>query len=137
MKRHSFISALVILACSSCAPTGTTYFGFRVDIRSAPPPPRVVVVDEPAVAVVPGTQVYVVEDPSVSYDMFRYGSSWYICSGGYWYQSSSYRGSYDVVDVRYVPEEILTVPREHWKHHPHGGPPGQMKRRGERGGPGA
>ena len=68
-----------------------------------------VVVEEPAVAVVPATSVYVVTDPSVSYDMFRFGATWYLYSGGYWYRSSSHRGPFAAVDVRSVPREVVTV----------------------------
>jgi len=126
---------LLILAplLASCAAPGTTYYGFQLDISSAPPPPRVVFVQEPEIVVVPGTRVYVVSDPAVGYDMFRYGSYWYVSYEGYWYRSSSYGGRYTVISVRSVPQAIVTLPPERWKHHPHGGPPGQMKKRGRDG----
>jgi hypothetical protein len=60
--------------------------------------------------------------------MFRYGSSWYLSYGGYWYRSSDYRGHFRPVRVQSVSSAILRVPPERWKHHPHGGPPGQMGR---------
>jgi hypothetical protein len=129
MTRYAIRWALPALLCASCVAPGTTYFGFTTGVAAAPPPPRSVVVEEPAVAVA-GEGVYVVTDPAVRYDMFRFGATWYLYTDGYWYQSASYRGPFAVVDVRYVPREVVTVPPGHWKHHPHGGPPGLEKRRG-------
>ena len=132
MIRRIVRSASLALLCASCvAPNGATYLGFTVGVDGAPPPPAPVVVAEPAVAVVPDTEVYVVTDPSVPYDMFRYGASWYLFSGGYWYRAGSPRGPFAAVDVRTVPREVVSVPPGHWKHHPHGGPPGLAHRRGE------
>ena len=126
--------ALALLTVAACAPQAAigsrSYLGFSIDISSAPPPPRILVMEQPAMERVPSTSVfYVVNDPG--YDLFRYGETWYVLSGGFWYRASSYSGPYTVIDVRRVPRAILTVPARHWKHHPHGGPPGQMsKRRG-------
>lgn len=127
MTRFSW--ALPALVCASCLAPGTTYVGFSTGVEAAPPPPPAVV-EEPPVALAPGTSVYVVTDPSVRYDMFRFGVSWYVYEGGYWYQAPSYRGPFAVVDVRVVPREIVTLPPGHWKHHPHGGPPGLERKRG-------
>ncbi len=133
MTRNVIRWALPALVCASCVVPGTTYLGFTTGIAAAPPPPRAVVVVEPAVALAPGTGVYVVTDPSVQYDMFRFGATWYLYSGGYWYRAASHRGPFAVVDVRYVPREVVTLPRGHWKHHPHGGPPGLEKKRDREG----
>jgi hypothetical protein len=65
-----------------------------------------------------------VHDERCNYDFFRYGVYWFIWNDGYWYRSSSFRGTYRVIDARYVPTAIWDVPSRHWKHHPHGGPPG-------------
>jgi len=119
---------LMLLTAGACAPGmvgTTTYYGFSVDVRSAPPPPRVVWVREPDVVLVPGSSVYIVED--VPYDMFLYGSTYYLSSGGYWYRAGSSQGPFAVVDVRSVPRPVLTVPERHWKRHPHGRPPGLEK----------
>jgi hypothetical protein len=103
-----------------------TYLGFSIGINSAPPPPRVVVSGAPQLSVVAGTSVQVVGN--TSYDVFAYHSSYYCFSSGFWYRAASYDGPFAVVDVRSVPEPILVVPAQHWKHHPHGGPPGQTKK---------
>jgi hypothetical protein len=122
--------ALSTMAVLSCAAPGQTYYGFTIGISSAPPPPRVVFYEEPSVVVVPGSEVYVVADNTFEYDMFRYAGDWYLVYDGYWYRSSSYRGSFTVIDVRSVPQQVVEVPSSHWKHHPHGGPPGQERKHG-------
>ena len=127
-------AGLLAAALAACAGQPQASGGGRSS--NAPPPPRVVFVEEPEIVVVPGTRVYMVSESGFGYDMFRYGSSWYLYSGGFWYRSSSYRGSFAVIDVRSVPSPIMKVPASRWKHHPHGGPPGQMKAK-KRGGPAA
>ncbi len=119
-------------AQTACVVPGETRMGFTVGVVGAPPPPPVVVA-EPAVVQVE-TGAYVVADPVVQYDMFRYGPVWYLYSGGYWYQAPSSRGPFAVVDVRSVPRPVLAVPPGRWKNHPHGGPPGQERKRLGRGG---
>ncbi len=126
VRLAGLLAAAVV--CVSCAASGPSYLGFQIDWRSAPPPPRVVFEDDPQFELVPDTDVYVVVNAGSDYDMFRYGSSWYVCYQGYWYRAGSYDGPYVVVDVRSVPGEVVSVPERHWKHHPHGGPPGQRKR---------
>ena len=127
MKRHALLMVAAAVLCVSCAASGPTYWGFQVGVRSAPPPPRVVIYDDPRFVVVQG--VYVVTNADPNYDMFRYGSYWYVCYDGYWYRARSYSGPFAVIDVRSVPRAVVSVPPRHWKHHPHGGPPGQMKKR--------
>jgi hypothetical protein len=121
--------ALVVLILGYAAAheaAAETYFGFSIGINSAPPPPRVVVSGAPQLSVVAGTSVQVVGNSS--YDVFAYRSSYYCFNGGFWYRSASHDGPFAVVDVRSVPEPILVVPAKNWKHHPHGGPPGQTKK---------
>jgi hypothetical protein len=127
--RRAVCGALLVLVLGGVAPLEAslrTHLGFAIGIGDAPPPPRVVVVERPEVVVVPGTSVYVVENSR--YDVFRYRGRYYVYNDGYWYRARSYRGPFAVVDVRSVPRRVLVVPARHWKHHPHGGPPGQMKK---------
>ncbi len=105
-----------------------TYWGFSIGVSNAPPPPRVVVSGAPQLVAVEGTSVQVVGNSG--YDTFAYRSSFYCFSGGFWYRATSHTGPFVVVDVRSVPEPILVVPAQHWKRHPHGGPPGQAKKSG-------
>jgi len=119
MTRH-VLWPLMLLALS-CAPLdmgSSTYVGFSLDISSAPPPPRVVFVEQPSVAIIPGSSVYVVQNSE--YDVFQYGGYFWLETGGYWYRSSSYDRPFTVCEVQRVPRSVLTVPRQHWKHHPVG-----------------
>ncbi|HEU4382216.1 MAG TPA: hypothetical protein VFR85_01835 [Anaeromyxobacteraceae bacterium] len=122
---------LLALTYAACVPGSTTTVGFTSGVEGAPPPPPAVVAQPPVVSVTGG--VYVVSDPAIQYDMFQYGSSWYVYSGGYWYRAPSYRGPFTVVDVRYVPRRVIEVPPGHWKNHPRGGPPGQARKHGDHG----
>ena len=122
-----FLLASVVAAPLS-ASAGTSV-GVSINIGNAPPPPVVVFRREPSVVIVPGSTVYVVND-ECDYDVFRYGVYWYVFNDGYWYRARTYRGPFAVVSARYVPAAIVNVPPKYWRH-PHGGPPGQMKKRGE------
>ena len=105
--------------------------GWSVTIGNTPPPPPPVVVfeREPRVVVVPGSTVFVVED-DCDYDVFRYGVFWYVYNDEHWYRARSHRGPFAAVNARYVPTAISNVPPRYWRH-PHGGPPGQMKKRND------
>ena len=117
---------LVGLSAVSCAPayssdgTAHTYFGFSIGVNNAPPPPRVVFYGPPRRERVEYTTVEVVQAPSPDCDMFAYGGVYWLYSGGYWYRSDRYNGTYRVVEVRSVPHEVLAVPTEHWRHPPPG-----------------
>ncbi len=129
MTRISLLIVGAALLLTACAPAHSrTYYGFQVGVTNAPPPPRIVFYEAPQYVVVPGTSVYVVDN--YNYDLFVYGSYTYLYSGGFWYRSRAYRGPYVAVDVRQVPSRVVQVPSRHWKHHPHGGPPGHGKKRG-------
>ena len=112
--------ALLLASCAPLEMGDGTYFGFSITgVTSAPPPPRVVRVhgDDD---VVPGTRVYVVRDPGADCDMFRYGSSFFMYYGGYWYRSEDAGDRFVAIDVRRVPKPVLEVPEGRWRHHPHG-----------------
>jgi hypothetical protein len=66
-----------------------------------------------------GTRVRVLrrgEGPG--YDMFRYGSNYYVYNDSSWYMSSRSRGRFAAIDDRLVPREFSRVPREHWRNYP-------------------
>ena len=92
------------------------------------PAPVVVFEREPDVVLVPSSRVYYVG--GLDYDLFRYGQYWYINDGGYWYRARNYRGPFGQIRFETVPRQIVVVPERYHRHpmHPHGGPPGQMKR---------
>jgi len=99
-----------------------------IGISNAPPPPIVVYREEPHTVFVRDADVYYVDDPRCSYDYFHVGAYWYIYNGGYWYRGRGYRGPFIAVQERVVPAGIWRVPDQRWRHHPHGGPPGLMKK---------
>ena len=124
----AFAIILLIAGCDPAAVGTRTRFGFSVDITNAPPPPRVVFYEEPQLVVIPGTTIYVAENSD--YDVCRYGSYWYVAYEGYWYRSSRPDGGFAVVEVTRVPDPVIRVAPDHWRRHPHGGPPGQRRRPG-------
>ena len=127
-KRAMSVAAWLLAFTFVVAPRAgaNTYYGFTVGVSNAPPPPRIVIAERPEFIAVPGTLVYTVAN--TNYDVFRYNGTYYAYNDGYWYRSSKTSGPYVVVDVRSVPQTILRVPAKTWKNHPHGGPPGQMKK---------
>jgi len=119
------VAALLLSGCAE----GYRY-GVSLDISNAPPPPRLVFYERPSYVAEVSGGVYVVDPGSNDCDMFQYGSYWYVYTGTYWYRASSYQGPYAVISFESVPSRVYNVPERHWRHHPHGGPPGQMKKRG-------
>jgi len=79
-----------------------------INLRIGRPAPVVVFDQEPDVVLVPGTRVYYVDGQP--YDLYRYGSYWYICDGGYWYRARNYRGPFATIDVGFVPRSLVSVP---------------------------
>lgn len=132
VRLHGAIAALALLVTTGTPGHAQTTWGVSVNIGNAPPPPVVVVKSEPRMVVVPGSTVYVVNDDRYDYDCFRSGAYWYAWNGGYWYRARAWRGPFVVVETRTVPRAVLQVPMRHWKHHPHGGPPGLAKKQNER-----
>src|SRR5436305_14260894 len=72
--------------------------------------------DEPALAVVPGTNIYYVRN--YDYDVYRYGRYWYYNSDNRWYRSRSYEGPWIYVGYQSVPNQFSYIPmryRRHWR----------------------
>ncbi len=128
MQRTLLTLAFGLVLAGSAAAETQVYYGFHVGISNAPPPPRIVYREAPEVVLVPGSQVYVVEDDQFDCDVFRVGPYWYAQDDGYWYRARSYRGPFTAIDVRRVPRAVFSVPARNWRHHPHGGPPGLTRR---------
>ena len=118
MRRLAFGLVLAGLVTLPLAARAELYMGFQIGTVNAPAPPPVVFSQMPVTVVVPGTSVYVVNDPHCNYDVFRSGVYWYTYRSGYWYRCRSHRGPFTVVDVRNVPKQVLTVPPGHWRHYP-------------------
>jgi hypothetical protein len=128
MKRLIALSAFALIATTSSVSLAETSWGVSINLGNAPPPPVVVVREEPHVVFVPSSSVYVVSDRRWNYDTFRYGVYWYAYRDNYWYRARSWRGPYAVVAANRIPRAIINVPSRHWKHHPHGMPPGQARK---------
>jgi hypothetical protein len=79
-----------------------------INLRIGRPAPVVVFDQEPDVVLVPGTRVYYVDGQP--YDLYRYGSYWYICDDGFWYRARNYRGPFATIDIGFVPRSIVSVP---------------------------
>jgi hypothetical protein len=123
MRQRALLCMLGLLALVS-APAWSqsrTYFGFELDYRNAPPPPRIYFRQAPRTRYVSSSQVYVVTDVDrYGVDMFRYGGYWYVTRDGYWYRSRNYRGPFYAVSARQVPDRVYSVPMVWWHHHPRG-----------------
>jgi hypothetical protein len=128
------LSAVALTIAVSARPSSAAVSA-DVNVHVGPRPAPVVVFDrEPDVVLVPRTHVYAVA--GLDYDLYRFGAYWYMNDRGYWYRARSYRGPFSSIEYRYVPRSVVVVPARYRQHpaHPHGGPPGQMKKvpRGER-----
>lgn len=101
----------------------------------------------PEMVRVPGTRVYYSETDT--YDVYRYGSSYYVYDNGYWYRSSRLNRPFVFVQRQSVPRSVIYVPQKYRRHWTvverssrwtppgHGGtPPGQAKKHKRNGSPG-
>ena len=100
---------------------GTAGAGVNVNINIGTPMPALVLAQPPALAVVPGTYVYVA--PEVSADLVFFQDNWYRPHGGQWYVSISYNGPWKVVAappaIMSLPPNYRTLPSSH-DHMPYG-----------------
>ena len=73
----------------------------------------------PRWSVIRGTRVNVIRQRDrPDYDMFRYGRNYYVYSNHRWYMSRNWRGRFNAIDDRDVPNELTRVPREVWRNYP-------------------
>lgn len=118
MKRTLMIAAaLASLAfVSAPSPSQAASVGFSVRIGDPYRGASLRFRSEPDYVVVPGTQVYYVDD-YYDQDLYRYGGWYYVVDDGYWYRARSYRGPFIRIDFRTVPRQFAYVPtnyRRHW-----------------------
>src|SRR5437867_1622871 len=114
-RRWRFVVPLTALALTLLAapPSQAQY--------NSPSPPQVYFRSSPHWIVVPGTRVSVIRrDERPAYDMFGYGSYYYIYSNGYWYRSNRWDGAFQPIDDRDVPAAFYDVPRSEWMSYPPG-----------------
>lgn len=128
MKTMRIMAGCAFAAFIALPVFAATDIHVNVNLGNAPPPPVIVVQHAPRTVWLPESRVYVVNDSDYDDDCFQVGAFWYVYRGNYWYRARTWRGPYAVIDTRYVPHSVMVVPARHWKHHPWGGPPGQMKK---------
>lgn len=84
-----------------------------------PAAPRVAFRYNPTWVLVPGTSVRMIrEDQRPAYDMFDYGSTYYIYENGYWYVSDTWNGPFQAMNEDDVPIALQRVPQAEWRDYP-------------------
>ena len=103
---------------------GAASAGVNVNINIGTPP-AVVLAEPPALAVVPGTYVYVATD--VNANIVFYQDSWYRQHGSGWFVSMSYNGPWKTVSA--PPAAVVSLPQNYHVVQPGGErmPYGQVK----------
>jgi hypothetical protein len=107
-ERARFVSGVCAAVFLACAPV-PAFSEVNVNINVGPPP--VLVQGPPELIVVPRTMVYFA--PAARADLFFYRGRWWTRHEGRWFRSSSYNGPWVVIGPRYVPVEIVRMPREY------------------------
>ncbi len=124
-KRWLFVA---LLAMTPGAAWAGTAVGVDLGIANGPTTLRLSIQSQPEVVYVRESNVYVVDDARCDDDMFRYGGRWWVVRDDRWYRAASWRGPFVRVRDRAVPVALWRVPERHWKHHPHGMPPGLARK---------
>ena len=112
MEKTLFILSMLLLILQA-----SELFAQRVVVVTRQP--KVVIVPETELIVIPGTYIYylsVDED-----DIFFFRGYWWWCQKNRWYRASSYSGPWTAVSLRYVPVELTKLPprwREAKREHP-------------------
>lgn len=118
MKRTLMIAAALASLAFVSAPSSSQAASVGISVRIGDPYRGAALRfrSEPDYVVVPGTQVYYVDD-YYDRDLYRCGSWYYMVDDGYWYRARSYRGPFIRIDFRSVPRQFAYVPtsyRRHW-----------------------
>ncbi|MEO5987364.1 MAG: hypothetical protein ABIU54_05495 [Candidatus Eisenbacteria bacterium] len=114
--RLLFTSLMLGAAAFTAGPASAS----DVVIRT-PAAPVVVVRDASMWETIPGTRVAWVRDADrPAYDLFRYGTRYYVYNDGNWYTSRTQDGRYVVINDRRVPLAIARVPDTQWRNYPPG-----------------
>jgi len=117
MGRATLIG-LLALTLTATGHAADVHVGINIGV---PPPPPIVVEAPPPLVVVPHSPVYYA--PSVPYNFFYYGGSYYVFHDDHWFSSRSNHGPW--VFVERVPPPVVAVPVGYYKV-----PPGHLKRHG-------
>ncbi len=114
MSKKAFL--VIVLLAASLA--GTALAGVNVNVNLGVPLPQVVVAAPPAMAVIPGTYVYIATD--VNADLMFYQDNWYRPHNGGWFVSLSYNGPWRAVAA--PPPALTRLPQNY-----HSLPPGHER----------
>jgi hypothetical protein len=112
-------AALILTGCivttRSSVPRAVVRTETRVEVVD---PPAVVVDDDPALIVIPGTYVYWLDGQD---DVYFYGGVWWREWNGRWYRSSVYSGPWVMIEFGYVPQPVTHLPGD-WRQHRYDAP---------------
>ncbi len=117
--------AALYLACAA-APAFS-----EVNVNINIGPPAVVVHEPPEMVVIPRTMVYFA--PGVHVELLFFRGHWWTRHEGRWFRSRGYNGPWAVIGPRYVPVEIVRLPRDYRAAYgrEHRIPHGQLKKHWE------
>src|SRR5512135_879809 len=121
-RKGSTILAAAFAALLFAALAAPAAAGVNVNVNIGPP--AVVVSEPPELVVVPQSMVYFA--PGVSVELLFYDGYWWTPKEGHWFRSRAYNGPWASVGPRYVPAEIVRLPRDyrtvyvHGEHVPYG-----------------
>ena len=101
-----------------------------INVNLGGPPPVIRFDREPKFVVIPESRVWRL--PDYEYDFYRHDDDYYLNRDGHWYRAKSWRGPFEPFPFDRLPRVIVDLPGEYRRHpaHPHGGPPGQLKKHG-------
>lgn len=118
--KHAWLPLAWALTALSAVPVHAQVQTYTYRTRTTvPAPPAVDFSYSPAWQSVPGTNVLMVR-PSQrpNYDLFGYGSEYYIYNNGYWYQAEEWDGAYMAIRDTDVPRAVRYVPQREWNNYP-------------------
>ena len=125
MKRLFYcVSVISVLAGILFIPGVVKETAAEVNINVNIGPPPIVEAEPPGMVLVPRSNVYFVPQPDV--DIFFYNGWWWSPRGPHWYRARAYNGPWGIVKKRYVPRQVIVVPRDyrhmyiHEEHIPYG-----------------
>jgi hypothetical protein len=114
MMKRILIASLSLLGSSVLAGSHSASAEVRVNASITSGHSAIYFENQPDVVIVPGSRVYYYEAPS--YDVYRYGNTWWVDRGGVWYRATSYHGPFARVSFERVPHQIVVVPVEYHRH---------------------
>jgi len=114
MKKRALIASLFILG--STVLTGSHSASAQTSLNATITSGHTTIHfdNQPDVVIVPGSRVYYYEAPT--YDVYRYGNTWWVDRGGVWYRATSYRGPFVRSSFSVVPRQIVVIPAEYHRH---------------------